>query len=62
MHIELDLKSRECDIVGVTCERCKEEKRRDFLRIVSLEFGCHAIGEFILCIKCLTDKNFSVRK
>lgn len=62
MHIELDLKSRECNIIGAICECCKEEMRIDFLRIVSLELGCHAIGEFILCIKCLTDKNFSVRK
>ena len=62
MHIELDLKSRTCDIVGAVCENCKEEKRTDFLRIVSLELGCHSIGSFVLCIKCLTDKNFSVRK
>lgn len=62
MHIELDLKSRQCDIVGAICNCCEEEKRTDFLRIVSIELGCHIIGAFVLCIKCLTDKNFSVRK
>ena len=62
MYIELDLKSRECDVMGAKCAHCKEEKRTDFLRIVSIELGCHSIGSFVLCIKCLSDKYFSVRK
>lgn len=62
MHIDFDLKSRECDIVNAICECCKEEKRQSFLRIVSVDIRCHFFAEIIMCIKCLTDKNFSIRK